>query len=256
MGFLDGRVWGLLNSPPKDPFFEKSPKLLATPSWTSVSKFSLPSESSSSTSSSASSLSSASAFWMSPSKSPWSPTKYLPSTVRNSVSKRQLAVILCLVLALAVWILPPPASWQQQVVHVTVPQAPSNPYQVRQPISESKHKHRSDPHRWLERNGNNKHAVSVGSNILNSVPVYGQVSTKPRAALISLVRNSELPGLMQSMRQLEYQWNRKYQYPWVFFNDEPFSDEFKAGNLLCRISTSADSHAGRDPKPYLRQMLL
>jgi len=150
------------------------------------------------------------------------------------VSKRQLAVILCLVLTLAVWILPPPASWPQQVVHVTVPQAPSNPYQVRQPISESKHKHRSDPHRWLERNGNNKHAVSVGSNILNSVPVYGQVSTKPRAALISLVRNSELPGLMQSMRQLEYQWNRKYQYPWVFFNDEPFSDEFKVGNLLCR----------------------
>jgi len=61
---------------------------------------------------------------------------------------------------------------------------------------------------------------------------------------------------MQSMRQLEYQWNRKYQYPWVFFNDEPFSDEFKVGNLLYRISKSADSHAGRDPKPYLRQMLL
>jgi len=33
--------------------------------------------------------------------------------------------------------------------------------------------------------------------------------------------------LMQSMRQLEFHWNRKYQYPWVFFNDEPFSDEFK-----------------------------
>jgi len=30
------------------------------------------------------------------------------------------------------------------------------------------------------------------------------------------------------MRQLEFQWNRKYNYPWVFFNDEPFSDEFKA----------------------------
>jgi alpha 1,2-mannosyltransferase len=27
---------------------------------------------------------------------------------------------------------------------------------------------------------------------------------------------------------MEYWWNRKYQYPWVFFNDEPFTDEFKA----------------------------
>ncbi len=32
---------------------------------------------------------------------------------------------------------------------------------------------------------------------------------------------------MQSMSQLEYHWNRKYQYPWIFFNDEPFTDEFK-----------------------------
>ncbi|KAI9796586.1 MAG: hypothetical protein M1825_000603, partial [Sarcosagium campestre] len=32
---------------------------------------------------------------------------------------------------------------------------------------------------------------------------------------------------MQSMRQLEFHWNREYQYPWIFFNDEPFSDEFK-----------------------------
>jgi hypothetical protein len=52
---------------------------------------------------------------------------------------------------------------------------------------------------------------------------------RPRAALISLVRNSELPGIMQSMRQLEYHWNRKYRYPWIFFNDEPFSEEFKVG---------------------------
>lgn len=69
----------------------------------------------------------------------------------------------------------------------------------------------------------------AGSNLLGFLtPPF---SPKPRAALISLVRNSELPGLMQSMRQLEYRWNRKYQYPWIFFNDEPFSDEFKVWNL-------------------------
>ena len=52
-------------------------------------------------------------------------------------------------------------------------------------------------------------------------------SAKPKAALISLVRNQELDGIIQSMTQLEYHWNHKYQYPWVFFNDEPFNDDFK-----------------------------
>lgn len=90
-------------------------------------------------------------------------------------------------------------------------------------------KHAPDPLRWLEHNSNNKHNIIDNSKLLGSITGIGYVSTRPRAALISLVRNSELPGLMQSMRQLEFRWNRKYQYPWVFFNDEPFSDEFKVG---------------------------
>ena len=125
---------------------------------------------------------------------------------------------------------PLPSSWSRRVVHITVLDAPTNPYQLLRTNSPSKKKHAPDPLRWLEQNSNNKFAVSASHNLLQSVPVYGQMSTKPRAALISLVRNSELPGLIQSMRQLEYQWNRKYQYPWVFFNDEPFSDEFKVGS--------------------------
>ncbi|KIW67816.1 hypothetical protein PV04_07042 [Phialophora macrospora] len=51
---------------------------------------------------------------------------------------------------------------------------------------------------------------------------------RPKAALISLVRNEELDGILQSMRQLEFHWNRQYNYPWVFFNEKPFSAEFKA----------------------------
>lgn len=60
--------------------------------------------------------------------------------------------------------------------------------------------------------------------------MIGQVdraSSRPRAALISLVRNSELEGIVQSISQLEHHWNHKYRYPWVFFNDEPFTDEFR-----------------------------
>ena len=55
----------------------------------------------------------------------------------------------------------------------------------------------------------------------------GKYAGRPRAALISLVRNQELDGILQSMRQLEYHWNRRYNYPWIFFNEQPFSEEFK-----------------------------
>lgn len=53
-------------------------------------------------------------------------------------------------------------------------------------------------------------------------------NTRANAAIISLVRNSELDGMLSSMRQFESSFNARYNYPWVFFNEEPFSDEFKA----------------------------
>lgn len=33
--------------------------------------------------------------------------------------------------------------------------------------------------------------------------------------------------MVRSMVDLERTWNRKFNYPWTFFNDEPFSEEFK-----------------------------
>jgi len=47
------------------------------------------------------------------------------------------------------------------------------------------------------------------------------------AALIALVRNSELREMSQSMTELEETFNQKFRYPWIFFNDEPFDDKFK-----------------------------
>ncbi|KAI9727219.1 MAG: hypothetical protein M1834_008479 [Cirrosporium novae-zelandiae] len=52
-------------------------------------------------------------------------------------------------------------------------------------------------------------------------------SSRINATLLSLVRNRELGELIQSMRDLERTWNHKFNYPWTFFNDEPFTDEFK-----------------------------
>lgn len=103
----------------------------------------------------------------------------------------------------------------------------------KQPISSP------DPTRWLLENSNNKYAIQPGVHLPDH--------TRPRAAIISLVRNSELPGMMQSIRQLEYRFNSKYQYPWIFFNDEPFSDEFKAGT---QNSTSAKCYYAVVPKEH------
>lgn len=227
MSLFERFAWRFSNTPARDPFRDKSPRLLTTPSTNSVRIFSLPSGDSSASSSN-SSLSSSETFWTSPPLSRW-PVKYIPSKVRNGISKRQAAVVLCLLLALLVWCIPHPSTWRRRVIHITIQQPVANPYQLLRPNSQTTIAkiHSLDPTNWLKRNSNNKHAENTGQGLLKSIPLLGHHSAKPKAALISLVRNSELLGLMQSMRQLEFQWNRKYNYPWIFFNDEPFSDEFK-----------------------------
>lgn len=47
------------------------------------------------------------------------------------------------------------------------------------------------------------------------------------ATLMALVRNKEADAMAASMADLERTWNHKFNYPWTFFNDEPFSAEFK-----------------------------
>jgi len=61
-----------------------------------------------------------------------------------------------------------------------------------------------------------------------------------------LVRNEELDGMIISMRDLEKTWNSKFNYPWTFFNDVPFSDEFKKATqketkAKCNYGTSISS---------------
>lgn len=52
-------------------------------------------------------------------------------------------------------------------------------------------------------------------------------SARINATLLSLVRNEELDELIPTMRDLERTWNHKFNYPWTFFNDKPFTEEFK-----------------------------
>ena len=41
-------------------------------------------------------------------------------------------------------------------------------------------------------------------------------------------RNSELDLAIGSIQDLERTFNNKFQYPWIFFNDEPFTSDFKS----------------------------
>lgn len=54
------------------------------------------------------------------------------------------------------------------------------------------------------------------------------VNDKPiKACFVVLVRNSELDGILSTMLQLEHTFNSKFNYPYVFLNDDDFTEEFK-----------------------------
>ncbi|KAJ1965779.1 hypothetical protein GGI12_000524 [Dipsacomyces acuminosporus] len=60
-----------------------------------------------------------------------------------------------------------------------------------------------------------------------SAVAYLPGTQKPvRAAFVVLVRNSELIGMKKAMRQIEDRFNSKFNYPYIFLNDVPFTDEF------------------------------
>lgn len=54
-------------------------------------------------------------------------------------------------------------------------------------------------------------------------------STRANATMVMLARNSDLADAIDSVRNVQRQFNRHFDYPWVFLNDKPWSDEFIAG---------------------------
>lgn len=62
---------------------------------------------------------------------------------------------------------------------------------------------------------------------VNTIDMNRTQLGKENATLYMLVRNSELQEALASMRELEDRFNHKYHYPWVFLNDDEFTDEFK-----------------------------
>lgn len=49
----------------------------------------------------------------------------------------------------------------------------------------------------------------------------------PRAALVTLAHERDLPALLSSIHQLEDTFNKRYSYDWVFFSTKSLSTEFR-----------------------------
>ncbi|AMD21543.1 HFL313Cp [Eremothecium sinecaudum] len=50
---------------------------------------------------------------------------------------------------------------------------------------------------------------------------------REKATFVTLARNGDLYSLLPAILNMEDRFNKKFQYDWVFLNDEEFSDEFK-----------------------------
>jgi len=55
----------------------------------------------------------------------------------------------------------------------------------------------------------------------------GQVNRRANATFVMLARNSDVDSAVRSVREVQDRFNKKFGYPWIFLNEEPFSDEFK-----------------------------
>jgi len=96
--------------------------------------------------------------------------------------------------------------------------------------------------------------------------VAANASDRANATFVFLCRNSDLPGVVASIQQMEDRFNRKYGYPWVLLNEEPFTEEFKEyANLphlsprmtrvyrRVRVLTDAPVHFGQIPPEHWYQ---
>ncbi|KAJ8653247.1 hypothetical protein O0I10_011095 [Lichtheimia ornata] len=69
-----------------------------------------------------------------------------------------------------------------------------------------------------------------------------------KAAFVILARNGDLTGVRYAMRQVEDRFNHKFNYPYVFLNEQDFTTEFKT---LTKSLTKGDTYYGKiDPSMW------
>ncbi len=49
---------------------------------------------------------------------------------------------------------------------------------------------------------------------------------RANATIVMLARNGDIQGVIKSIKQMEDRFNKRFRYPYVFLNEQPFSDVF------------------------------
>ncbi|KAJ7723709.1 glycolipid 2-alpha-mannosyltransferase-domain-containing protein [Mycena olivaceomarginata] len=80
--------------------------------------------------------------------------------------------------------------------------------------------------------------------------VNGTMPRHANATIVMLARNGDLNGVVRSLTQLEAKFNTRLGYPYVFLNEEPFSDDFKR-NVLALTNNKVEF--GLIPKEHWYQ---
>ncbi|KAJ3870976.1 glycosyltransferase family 15 protein [Lentinula edodes] len=75
-------------------------------------------------------------------------------------------------------------------------------------------------------------------------------SRKANATLVFLARNSDLQGVLKSMESVETHFNQRFGYPWIFLNEDEFTNEFKKSVVL---KTNASVQFGVIPSRHWYQ---
>ena len=70
--------------------------------------------------------------------------------------------------------------------------------------------------------------IDVHYTLAPSDTIYAtKDSDRANACILILARNSDLDGVLHSLKSFEANFNSKYKYPYVFLNDKEFSSTFK-----------------------------
>ena len=82
---------------------------------------------------------------------------------------------------------------------------------------------------YHQKGTNNSLANSASDTLITHIHASIQHPKQRRAnaTFVVLARNNDLEGVVEAVRQMEDRFNKKYKYPWVLLNEEPFTNNFK-----------------------------
>lgn len=86
---------------------------------------------------------------------------------------------------------------------------------------------------------------------VKAIPEQQTAKGKPlqKAALVVLIRNSELNEMIGTIEHFEKRFNHQYGYPYIFLNDKDFSKEFTGAirETLIRLKSKSEARFGKIP---------